>query len=105
MAIFLQAIYFGIKDGYCSLVPEMSGLPLTVRGELWEAKSEFEWMQATCGSQPDVSTYHEFVEAFDGGQAGGAVEDFQRALLVACIGEDGIQNRFLNSLTSDLEWT
>jgi hypothetical protein len=105
MAIFLQAIYCGIKDGYCSSVPEMAGLPLTVRGDLWEVRSEGEWMQATCGSQPDVLTYHEFVEAFDGGQAGGVVEDFQKALLVACIGEDGIQNRFLESLTRDLGWT
>jgi hypothetical protein len=90
MSIFLKAIYYAIKDGFCDKVPEMAGLPLTVKGELWEAKSEGEWMQATRGTQPDVLTYHEFVEVWDGGRVGNDVENFQKMLLVACIGEEGL---------------
>lgn len=62
MSIFLKAVYYAIKEGFCDKVPDMAGLPLTVKGELWEAKSESEWMQTTHGIQPDVLTYHEFVE-------------------------------------------
>jgi hypothetical protein len=104
MSIFLKAIYYAIKDGFCDKVPEMAGLPLTVKGELWEAKSEGEWMQATRGTQPDVLTYHEFVEVWDGGRVGNDVENFQKMLLVACIGEEGLQKRFSESLTMHVGW-
>lgn len=105
MSIFLKAVYYAIKDGFCNKVPDMANLPLTVRGELWEVKSEGEWMQATRGSQPDTLTYHEFVEVWDGGPIGGDVEDFQKMLLVGCMGEEGLQTRFLESLTRGVEWT
>ncbi|KAE9373350.1 hypothetical protein N431DRAFT_337715 [Stipitochalara longipes BDJ] len=105
MAAFLKAIYYTVKDGFCDQVPAMARLPLTVQGELWEAKSESEWMGATRGSQPDLLTYHEFVEVWDGGPLGKDVEDFQKVLLIACIGEEGLQTRFLESLTSDVGWT
>jgi len=105
MSIFLQAIYYAMKNGFCDKVPEMAGLPLTVRGELWEAKSEVEWIQATRGSQPDVLTYHEFVDVWDGSAIGGDVEDFQKMLLVACVGEEGLQTRFFESLTRGVGWT
>ena len=105
MSIFLRAIYYTIKDGFCDQVPAMAGLPLTVRGELWEVKSEGEWMQATRGSQPDVLTYHDWVGVWDGGRAAGDVEGFQRMLLVGCIGEEGMQSRFFESLTRDVGWT
>jgi hypothetical protein len=104
MSIFLKAIYYAIKDGFCDKVPDMAGLPLTVKGELWEVKSEGEWMQATRGTQPNVLTYHEFVEVWDGGRVGSDLEDFQRMLLVACIGEDGVQKSFLDSLTRNVGW-
>lgn len=105
MSIFLRAIYYCIRDGFCDKVPDLAPLPLTVRGELWEAKSESEWIQATSGIQPDVLTYHEFVEVWDGGPAGGNVEEFQKVLLLACIGEEGLQARFLESLTRGVGWT
>ncbi|KAJ8100815.1 hypothetical protein POJ06DRAFT_210532 [Lipomyces tetrasporus] len=105
MSIFLRAIYYAIKNGFCDNVADMAGLPLTVRGELWEAKSEGEWMQATRGGQPDVLTYHEFVDVWDGGSAGGDVENFQKMLLVGCIGEEGLRTRFLESLTRGVGWT
>lgn len=105
MSIFLRAIYSCIKEGFCDKVPEMAGLPLTVRGDLWEIKSEGEWIQATRGSQPDVLPYHEFVDRWDGGPVGGDVEGFQKMLLVACIGEEGLQTRFLESLTKGVGWT
>jgi len=105
MAVFLKSIYHAVKDGFCSQVPDMAGLPITVKGELWESKSEGEWMQATRGRQPDLLTYHEFVEIWDGGPLGKDVEDFQKMLLLACIGEEGLQTRFLESLTSDVGWT
>lgn len=105
MSGFLQGIYNAIKNGFCDKVPELAGLPLTVRGELWEAKSEGEWMQATRGNQPDVLTYHDFTYVWDGGRIGSGVEDFQRMLLVACIGEEGLQTRVLESFTSGVEWT
>ncbi len=104
MSIFLKAVYYAIKDGFCDKVPDMAGLPLTVKGELWEAKSESEWMQTTHGTQPDVLTYHKFVEVWDGGRVGNDVENFQKMLLVVCIGEDGLQKRFLESLTRDVGW-
>lgn len=104
MSIFLKAVYYAIKGGFCDKVPDMAGLPLTVKGEFWEAKSESEWMQATHGTQPDVLTYHEFVEVWDGGRVGTDVKNFQKMLLVACIGEDGLQKRFLESLTRDVGW-
>jgi hypothetical protein len=104
MSFFLKAIYFAIKDGFCDKVPDMAGLPLTAQGELWEVNSESEWMQATRGTQPDVLTYHEFVEVWDGGRVGDDVEIFQRMLLVACIGEDGLQKRLMESLARDVRW-
>lgn len=105
MSVFLQGIYRAIKEGFCNHVPAMQGLPLTVKGELWDTKSESDWMQATRGSQPDVLTYHEFVVMWDGGSVGGDIEGFQKMLLVACIGEDGIQTRFLESLTKGVGWS
>ena len=101
MSIFLKGIYYAIKNGFCDQVPAMQGLPLTVKGELWEAKSESDWMLATHGSQPDVITYHDFVLIWDGGD----VEGFQKMLLVACIGEEGLQTRFLESLTKGVGWS
>lgn len=105
MSIFLQGVYYAIKNGFCNRVPQMAGLPLTVRGELWEAKSEAEWMEATRGNQPDVLTYHDFVDVWDGGPVGSDVETFQKMLLVGCIGEEGLQTRFLESLTGGVGWT
>lgn len=104
MSLFLRAIYYCIKNGFCDVVPDMEGLPLTVRGELWEVKSEGEWIMATRGIQPDVLTYREFVEVWDGG-SGGDVENFQKLLLLGCIGEEGLQSRFLESLTRAVGWT
>jgi hypothetical protein len=104
MSIFLRAIYYAIKDGFCDKVPDLSGLPLTVRGELWDVRSEVEWMQATSGCQPDVLTYHEFVTLWNQGSVENDVEHFQRLLLVACIGEEGLQAKFLESLTTGVRW-
>jgi hypothetical protein len=103
MSIFLKAIYYAIKDGFCDKVPDMAGLPLTARGELWDARSEGEWLQATHGILPETLTYHEFVDLWDGGSTGGNVEDFQKLLLVACIGEEEVQRRFLEALTRNME--
>lgn len=105
MSILLRAIYYAIKNGFCDTVSDMAGLPLTVRGELWEAKSEGEWMLATRGSQPEILTYHEFTEVWGGVPVGSDLDEFQKVLLVACIGEEGLQTRFLESLTRGVGWS
>lgn len=103
VSAMIQGVYFAIKNGFCDQVAEMASLPLTVRGDLWNAASEGDWMYATRGNQPGVLPYHEFVEAWDGDPVEGYTEEFQKMLLVACLGRKGLQAKFLQSLTGHTE--
>lgn len=95
MSIFLQGVYGAIKRGYCDRVPDMAGLPLTLRGDLWEIDTENEWLLATQGYEPLVMSYHDFTGVWSG-FADVGIEAFQKVLLVACLGEEGLRSRMLD---------
>jgi len=103
-SVLLKAIYSSLKDGYCDSVPALARLPVTSQEGLWDLKTEGEWMQSTQGFQPMVLSYHEYVESWESGLAGGDAESFQKMLLVPCLGEEKIQTRFLESLTIGVGW-
>lgn len=67
MSIMVQAIYSILKDGYCTSVPEMTTLPVSVNGALWVA-SEDVWWQTTLGLGGELITYEDFLAQWNGGQ-------------------------------------
>lgn len=68
MSIMLQAIYSILKDGYCTSVPQMTTLPVSVNGALWIA-SEDAWWETTLGLGGELITYQDFLAQWNGGQA------------------------------------
>ncbi|KFX93008.1 hypothetical protein O988_07042 [Pseudogymnoascus sp. VKM F-3808] len=67
MSIMVQAIYSILKDGYCTSIPRMTCLPVSVNGELWAA-SEDVWWQTTLGLGGELVTYQDFLLQWSGGK-------------------------------------
>lgn len=68
MSIMVRAIYSILKDGYCTSVPQMTTLPVSVNGALWIASEEV-WWQTTLGLGGELITYQDFLAQWNGGQA------------------------------------
>ncbi|KFY58936.1 hypothetical protein V496_05912 [Pseudogymnoascus sp. VKM F-4515 (FW-2607)] len=68
MSIMVHAIYSILKDGYCTSVPQMTTLPVSVNGALWVA-SEDSWWQTTLGLGGELITYQDFLAQWNEGQA------------------------------------
>jgi hypothetical protein len=82
MSIMVQAMYSLSKDGYCSSVPLMATLPMSMDGTLWNA-SEEDWWQATLGFGGALVTYQEFLKQWSGGESL-YTGIFETILIVAC---------------------
>jgi hypothetical protein len=82
MSIMVQAMYSLTKDGFCTSVPLMATLPVSVDGALWDAPEET-WWQSTLGFGGDLSTYQDFVNRWNGGQAL-YTDIYESILLGAC---------------------
>lgn len=67
MSVLVEAIYSLTKNGFCTTVPLMAVLPVSIDGALWEAPEET-WWQNTLGFGGDLSTYQGFVNRWNGGQ-------------------------------------
>ncbi|KAK9415874.1 putative Alcohol dehydrogenase [Seiridium unicorne] len=83
MSILLQALYSSLKDGFCTSVPRMANLPVTVNGALWSVPEET-WWQFTLGSGGDLMTYHDFTVKWNEGQPL-YTDIYETILLAACI--------------------
>ncbi|KAK6066347.1 alcohol dehydrogenase GroES-like domain-containing protein [Seiridium cupressi] len=83
MSILLQALYSSLKDGFCTSVPRMAYLPVTVNGALWSVPEEI-WWQFTLGSGGDLMTYHDFTVKWNEGQPL-YTDIYETILLAACI--------------------
>ncbi|KAK6069483.1 alcohol dehydrogenase GroES-like domain-containing protein [Seiridium cupressi] len=83
MSILLQALYSSLKDGFCTSVPRMAYLPVTVNGALWSVPEET-WWQFTLGSGGDLMTYHDFTVMWNEGQPL-YTDIYETILLAACI--------------------
>jgi hypothetical protein len=68
MSFMVQAIYSILKDGFCTSVPQMTMLPVSVNGALWAA-SEDSWWETTFGLGGELITYQDFLMQWNGGQA------------------------------------
>lgn len=68
ISIMLHAMYSILKDGYCTSVPQMTTLPVSVNGALWVA-SEDAWWQTTLGFGGELLTYQDFLAQWNGGQS------------------------------------
>ena len=94
MSILLRAIYYSIKSGFCDYVPTLSVLPMSKHGNLWEAKGEGEWMEATLGFQPALVSYAEFVSIVDNEYVPYGLEALQRVLFTVCKGTELAESKF-----------
>lgn len=66
ISIMVQAIYSQVKDRFCTSIPMMATLPVSVDGALW-CVSEETWWQATLGFGRDLFTYQDFINQWSGG--------------------------------------
>jgi len=82
MSVMLQAMYSILKDGFCTSVPLLGTLPVSVDGSLWNVPEEV-WWQATLGLGSDLLTYQEFVNEWSGGK-NFDTDAYETILLAAC---------------------
>lgn len=82
MSTMVQAMYSLTKDGYCTSIPFLATLPLSIDGALWNS-SEESWWQSTFGLGGDLVTYGDFVNKWRDGQAL-YTDTFETILIAAC---------------------
>lgn len=82
MSVMIQAMYSIAKDGYCTSVPLMANLPISIDGSLWNA-SEETWWQRTLGLGGNLVTYQHFVHQWNGGDSL-FTDTFESILIAAC---------------------
>jgi hypothetical protein len=82
MSIMVQAMYSLVRDGYCTSVPLLATLPVSVDGALWKLPEE-SWWQTTLGLGGDLFTYQDFVNHWNGGQDL-YTDTYESILLGAC---------------------
>lgn len=82
MSIMVQAMYSLLENGYCSTVPLMDGLPISVNGALWDVSEEEWWTIARSGGG-DLTTYRDFTNKWSGGTSL-YKNTYETILLAAC---------------------
>lgn len=83
--LFVKAIHFHSRRGYCELVPRLAVLPLTIDGDLWNAKSEGEWHNILQSKHigPRIKPYFEAIDIWAADNQDN-IDDFGVMLLGAC---------------------
>ncbi|KAH7336030.1 hypothetical protein BKA65DRAFT_26792 [Rhexocercosporidium sp. MPI-PUGE-AT-0058] len=81
MSVMVQAMYSQIRDGFCTAVPLLATLPLSLNGALWNASEEV-WWQSTLGFGGELVTYGDFSTKWDGSIQ--HTDTFETILLAAC---------------------
>lgn len=82
MSIMVQAMYSLVKDGYCTSVPLMATLPVSVDGFLWNLPEE-SWWKHTLGLGGDLFTYQDFINQWSGGHTL-YTDTYESILIGAC---------------------
>ncbi|KAH6710727.1 hypothetical protein BKA61DRAFT_102501 [Leptodontidium sp. MPI-SDFR-AT-0119] len=83
MSMMVQAIYSSTRNGYCTTVPLLATLPLSLNGALWKA-SEEDWWQSTLGFGGELVSYGDFSSNKWSGGAIQQADTFESILLAAC---------------------
>lgn len=83
--LFIKAIFYHIRHGYCDLVPRLAVLPLTVEGDLWNTISEDDWhdRRRSKHSAPTIKTYLEALDSWTANDQHN-MDDFGIMLMGAC---------------------
>ncbi|KAF7713829.1 Fungal Zn(2)-Cys(6) binuclear cluster domain-containing protein [Penicillium ucsense] len=85
ISVLLDSLYWSLKFGHCTQAKILSMLPVTPVSELWECPTSTDWP----GSIPTRSKtilYGDFSMAWKEGRVTGKLDDFQKFLLVPCVG-------------------
>ncbi|OOQ83128.1 hypothetical protein PEBR_36607 [Penicillium brasilianum] len=83
----LDSLYSSLKNGYCANVKELSMLPFTSKSRLWTITTSAAWLTESCHSGSDLVLYGDFSMAWENGRVLGELDDFQKLLLMPCVGE------------------
>lgn len=82
MSVMVQAMYSLLKEGFCTSVPLLAMLPVSVDGALWNV-SEETWWQTTLGHGGDLFTYQDFLDQWNEGKPL-HTDVYENILLGAC---------------------
>ncbi|OQD78039.1 hypothetical protein PENANT_c094G01087 [Penicillium antarcticum] len=80
-----DSLYSSLRNGYCANVKELSMLPFTSTSGLWHITTNAAWLISQ--SESDVVLYGDFSMAWENGRVLGELDDFQKLLLIPCVGE------------------
>jgi hypothetical protein len=94
----IDSLYSSLKYGYCANVKELSMLPFTPVSRLWSMTTSAAWLAESGQSGSDVVLYGDFSMAWENGRVWGELDEFQKLLLIPCVGE-----RYKDTLELDIE--
>lgn len=83
----LDSLYSVLKLGYCTNVKELSMLPFSSTSKQWDLTTNAAWFAESSQLGSDVVLYGDFSMAWEMGRASGELDDFQKLLLIPCLGE------------------
>lgn len=88
LAYMIEDIFHMLQKGYCSNVPTLSVLPITIGGNLWEAKSDVSWQNKVVNGDLNIVLYNDFSSAWKKGHFRDKLSSFEKFLLRPCLGEE-----------------
>lgn len=83
----LDGLYSVLKVGYCTKVKELSMLPFDPRAQVWNHNTRTAWFAEYSQMGSDVVLYGDFSMAWENGRVLGELDEFQKLILVPCVGE------------------
>lgn len=85
-SVLIDSLYSSLKLGYCTHAKLLSMLPFTSGSRLWNHTTSVAW-SAESSQGSDVVLYGDFSMAWENGRVMGELDDFQKLLLIPCVGE------------------
>ncbi|KAJ5368632.1 uncharacterized protein N7496_008392 [Penicillium cataractarum] len=83
----IDSLYSSLKHGYCANVKELSMMPFTPKSELWTTTTSAAFFAESSQPGSDMVLYGDFSMAWENGRVLGELDDFQKLLLIPCVGE------------------
>jgi hypothetical protein len=83
----LDSLYSVLKVGYCTKAKELSMLPFDPRPQVWNHNTSTAWLAECSQLGSDVVLYGDFSMAWENGHVLGELDEFQKLILVPCVGE------------------
>ncbi|KAE8313211.1 hypothetical protein BDV41DRAFT_537159 [Aspergillus transmontanensis] len=87
ISVLIESLYSVLKVGHCTNIRALSVLPFTSGAALWDITTDASWLTQSHRLGSDTVLYGDFARAFGNGRVLGKLDEFEKTLLVPCMGE------------------